>query len=238
MLDTFTGVASGLYHLPVTARGQLHYLFGALGGLFLVSASLVRLMIPLRACAVGANLMFLGAALTAGNPVLMVLYGVLIPLNSYRLLEIIRLTRKVAAAAAREDLSGLWLKRYMRSHRLRAGTMPFRQGDAADALYLLVEGQMELAEIGKPLPVGQMFGEISFFSPERRRTFSVRCVSDCTVLSIKEDAFRQLYFQDPKFAFQVVNLVTHRLGADIERLEAQVEQLRQDRRQVVAQGPD
>jgi CRP/FNR family cyclic AMP-dependent transcriptional regulator len=232
MLDTFIGVASGLFHLPGSTRGQLNFVFAALGGLFLVSASFVRLMVPLRACAVGGNVMFLGAALTAANPVSVVLYCVLIPLNSYRLLEIVRLTRKVVAAAAREDLSGLWLKPYMRSHRMRAGTTPFRQGDAADALYLLVEGEMELAEIGKPLPVGQMFGEISFFSPDRRRTFTARCVSDCTVLSIKEDAFRQLYFQDPKFAFQVVNLVTHRLGADIQRLEAQVAQLRQGRGQL------
>ncbi|GAC1600774.1 MAG: hypothetical protein NVS3B2_03200 [Ramlibacter sp.] len=237
MLDTFTGLASGLFHLPGTVRGQLNFIFAGLGGLFLVSASFVRMMVPLRICTVGGNCMFLGAALTAANPVSVVLYCVLIPINSYRLLEIIRLTRKVAAAAARDDLSGLWLKPYMRPHRRAAGTTLFRQGDPADALYLLVEGEMELVEIGKALPVGQMFGEISFFSPDGRRTFTARCVSDCTVLSIKEDAFRQLYFQDPKFAFQVVNLVTNRLGADIQRLEAKVAQLQQARVLAGSQGP-
>ena len=35
---------------------------------------------------------------------------------------------------------------------------------------------------------GQMFGEIAFFAPSRKRSSSARCLSECTLLSIDEIA--------------------------------------------------
>jgi hypothetical protein len=67
-----------------------------------------------------------------------------------------------------------------------------------------------------------LFGEISLFSPSRQRTLTARCESDCLVLSIAEPVFKQLYFENPHFAFQVSNLIAQRLGADIERLRQRV----------------
>jgi CRP/FNR family transcriptional regulator, cyclic AMP receptor protein len=118
----------------------------------------------------------------------------------------------------------------MHSKRMPAGSVLFQRGDHADALYLLVEGQLELVEIGKSQAAGELFGEISFFSPDRRRTLTARCVTQCVVLSIGEEAFKQLYFENPKFAFQISALIAQRLGADVERLRRKVDGLEADAR--------
>ena len=149
----------------------------------------------------------------------MLMHGTLLPINVWRAVEMVRLTRRVTAAAAAGDLSGVWLKPYMRRTRLKAGSVLFRRGDIADHLYFLADGEMEFVEIGQSLEPGCMFGEIAFFTPDRRRTLTARCRTDCTVLSVDESTFRQLYFQNPDFGFQVVSLVAARLLADRQRLE-------------------
>ena len=194
----------------------------ALAGCLVVASSFVRTMVPLRILAVLSNLAFLAAALLAPDLPSALLYGVLIPINTYRMAEIIRLTNRVNAVSGDSDLTGVWLKPYMKAKRLRAGTTLFRQGDKATSLYLLVEGKIELVEIGEVLPVGQLFGEISFFSPSRTRTLSARCQTDCLVLSMHDATLKQLYFQNPKFAFTISHLITQRLNADITRLKKRI----------------
>ena len=81
-----------------------------------------------------------------------------------------RLTRRVKAATNNTDRSGIWLRPYMKSSRRKAGDVLFRQGDEAEHLYILVEGRVDFIEINASIGPGQMFGEIAFFSPERRRT--------------------------------------------------------------------
>ncbi|MEO7116184.1 MAG: cyclic nucleotide-binding domain-containing protein, partial [Caldimonas sp.] len=66
---------------------------------------------------------------------------------------------------------------------------------------------------------GQMFGEIAFFAPDKRRTLSARCVDECLMLSINQSTVRQLYYQNPAFGFEIVGLVANRLSADVARLE-------------------
>ena len=104
-----------------------------------------------------------------------------------------------------------------RAKKLRAGTVLFRRGDAADRLYLLAEGRMGLVEIGHEIPAGRVFGEIALFSPAKRRTHSARCLTPCTVLHISEDTVKQLYYQNPAFGFHLIGLVAARLSDDVER---------------------
>ena len=134
----------------------------------------------------------------------------------------VRLTRRVRTAAAAGDLSGVWLKPYMRRKRLKAGDVLFRKGDAADHLYFLVEGRIEFVEIAQVMDPGSLFGEIAFFAPDKLRTLTASCLTDCTVLRIDEATFQQLYFQNPEFGFEIVTLVAGRLMADRKRLEHQL----------------
>jgi CRP/FNR family transcriptional regulator, cyclic AMP receptor protein len=225
MVELLTALPSELLRPLGTTRGLAISAASLVGLSLVVAASFVRTMVPLRTLTLLSNLFLLTSASLAPNVASMLIYCILIPLNTWRLVEIKRLTRKVTAASLHGDHSGIWLKPYMRAHRLRPGAVLFAKGDRADSLYLLVEGDLELVEIGKLQPPGQLFGEISFFSPERARTLTARCATECLVLSIGEEAFTRLYFQTPKFAFQISNLIAQRLGADIGRLHLRNEEL-------------
>jgi hypothetical protein len=185
-------------------------------GLTIVS-SFVKTMIPLRWLAVGANLGFMiYGALHPHIPTLL-LHGMLLPINFVRAIEMVRLTRRVRVTA-KVDI-GVWLKPYMMRTRRKAGDVLFRQGDPADHLYYLDVGRIEIVEIGVFIEPGNMFGEIAFFAPDKKRTNTARCVGACTVLTIDESTVNQLYYQNPAFGFQLMALVAGRLTADVRRLQ-------------------
>ena len=203
-----------------TPAGIVAACSATVAGALVVVSSFVKTMIPLRCLAVGGNLGFLLYGALHPSLIMMLLHGALLPINIWRTAEMVRLTRRVTAAAAENDLSGVWLRPYMRSARMKAGRVLFRKGDAARHLYFLASGQIEFVEIGEMMEAGRLFGEIAFFAPDKQRTLTARCTMDSTVLRIDEATFQQLYFQNPAFGFQVVSLVAGRLIADRHRLES------------------
>lgn len=220
--ELFAAAAASLATAIATPMAVLALCSAAVAALLVIVSSFVKTMIPLRCLAVGGNLGFLVYGALHPSLVMMLLHGALLPVNIYRATEMVRLTRRVRAAAATGDLSGVWLKPYMRRQRLKTGDVLFRKGDAADHLYFLAEGRIEFVEIGEAMEPGSLFGEIAFFAPDKRRTLTACCTTDCTVLRIDEATFQQLYFQNPAFGFQVVTLVAGRLMADRNRLEQQL----------------
>ena len=179
-------------------------------GAFVLVSSFVKTMIPLRWLAIGSNIGFVAyGALHPSYPMLL-LHSALLPINLYRLAEMVKLTRRVKAVSTENALSGVWLKPYMRSARLAAGTVLFRKGDPGDRLYLLADGRIDLVEFGSSILPGQIFGEIAFFAPDRIRRATARCAVESTV--------KQLYYQNPAFGFQMIELVAGRLSADVRRL--------------------
>jgi len=200
-------------------RDLVAYVAGGLAASFVIGAAFVRTMIPLRWLAVAGNLGFV--VFGALHPQYLTLFvsAVLLPINVRRALQMMRLTRRVKAAEAAGDHSGLWLRPYMKSRRMKADTVLFRKGDLADHVYCLAEGRIELVEIGVRLEPGMIFGEIAFFAPDRRRTLTARCVGNCTVLMIDEVTLKQLYHQNPSFGFHLIGLVVGRLSQDVRRIE-------------------
>ena len=195
---------------------------GTVAGVLQVSSSFVKTMVPLRWLAVLSNLGFL--IYGAMHPLLFmaVMHGVLLPINVVRLMQMTRLTRRVRAATNNTDRSGIWLRPYMKSRKRKAGDVLFRKGDEAEHLYILVEGRVDFPEVNVSVKPGEIFGEIAFFSPERKRTLSAVCGEDCVLLSIDQSTVRQLYYQNPGFGFEIVGLIAGRLSADIARLRAQL----------------
>ena len=192
-------------------------LAAAIGIALVIAGAFVRTMLPLRWLAAGSN----GALVIFGalhpSMITLLIAGLLLPVNIYRAVEVTRLTRRVVRAQADADLAGLWLKPYMKPRRLKAGQTLFRQGEEANRLYLLVDGEMELSDIGKRLEPGRIFGEIALFSPSGLRTHTARCRSACSVLEIHERTVKELYFQNPAFGFHLIELLAGRLSADVER---------------------
>ncbi|MEP7138084.1 MAG: cyclic nucleotide-binding domain-containing protein [Caldimonas sp.] len=187
-----------------------------------ISSSFVKTMVPLRWLAVCSNLGFLCYGVLHPSFVMALMHGVLLPINCVRLAEMKRLTARVHAATSNKDTSAVWLKPYMKSTRLKPGTILFHKGDEAEHLYILAEGHVEFIEIGVVIGPGQMFGEIAFFAPDKRRTLSARCTEECLILSINQSTVRQLYYQNPAFGFEIVGLVANRLSADVARLQDQL----------------
>lgn len=207
-----------------TPTGVLALASAGVASALTVISTFLKTMIPLRWLAVGSNVGFFFYGLLYPSLPMMILHAVLLPINIYRAVEMIRLTRRVTNAAARRDNSGVWLKPYMKSKDLKAGTVLFNKGDVADQLYFLAEGRIEFVEIGKFMEPGRIFGEIAFFAPDRRRTQTARCAERCRVLTIDESNLHQLYYQNPSFGFELVGLIAGRLIADIQRLENQAAQ--------------
>lgn len=209
--------------LLTTDDGQIALASAVVAAAFNIAATFFKTMIPLRWMAAGGNLGFMVCGALLPSLPMLLLHAVLLPVNSLRAVQMMRLTRRVNRAADDRTNSGLWLRPYMTRRRFAAGEVLFRQGDRADRLYLLAEGRIELVEIGAVLEPGGIFGEIAFFHPARVRTLTARCLEPCLLLSINEGEMRQLYYQNPDFGFQLIGLVAGRMQADVERLRAQVE---------------
>lgn len=190
----------------------------AVAGTLVIVSAFVKTMIPLRWLAVASNIGFIVYGLVHPAPLMVVLHAVLLPANLWRVGQMVRLTRRVNASVADSQQLEIWLRPYMRARRYRAGQRVFGVGDLADRLYFVVTGSVELPEVGRTLGPGQMFGEIAFFAPDRRRSSSARCVTPCQLMSIDEDTFRQLVYQNPDFGLEVVRLIAGRLSADVMRL--------------------
>lgn len=207
-------------------REMVAYVAGGLAASFVIGAAFVRTMIPLRWLAVAGNVGFVVFGLLHAQALTLFVSAVLLPINVRRALQMMRLTRRVRAAEAASDLSGLWLRPYMRPRKLKAGTVLFRKGDPGTHLYCVVDGQIELVEIGVVLLPGKIFGEIAFFAPDHKRTLTARCVEAATVLSIDEVTVKQLVYQNPALGFHLMGLVAGRLSQDIRRFEQRLAEAR------------
>ena len=111
---------------------------------------------------------------------------------------------------------------FVRIVSVAKGETLFRKGDPAAEVYYLVDGGIDFPEIGVSLPPGRIFGEIAFFTHERKRTQTARCTVDSTVMTIDEATLKELYYQNPEFGFHLVSLVARRLAGNVDRLEAQL----------------
>jgi CRP/FNR family transcriptional regulator, cyclic AMP receptor protein len=212
-----------LWQNAVAAVAQPKDIFALVAGVLAaglhVSSNLAKTIIPLRWLAVGSSVGFVIYGLVQPAWLVLALHATLLPVNVWRALEMVRLTRRVARSAQSGDVTGVWLRPYMRTGKHKAGAVLFHKGDLADHLYFLAEGRIQLVELDRIIEPGRVFGEIAFFAPDGRRTNTARCLDACTILRIDETTFRQLYFQNPDFGFEVVRLITTRLSADVSRLE-------------------
>lgn len=218
-----TLASAWLSSVLASPQQMLAHLAAAIAIGLIMAGALAKTMSPLRWLAAGSNVGLMVYGALRPSPITFCIAAVLLPVNLYRAAEVSRLTRRVRSAEAAGDSAGLWLKPYMKARKLKAGQTLFSKGDAAEHLFLLVDGELELVELGKPLEAGHIFGEIALFSPERVRTHTVRCLRAGTVLQIHDSTVRQLYFQDPAFGFHLLNLLANRLSSDVQRAQTQLQ---------------
>ncbi|MGP0089339.1 MAG: Crp/Fnr family transcriptional regulator [Xanthobacteraceae bacterium] len=181
----------------------------------------MKTMIPLRIVGICSNCIFIVYGYLGGLYPVLVLHLILLPLNSLRLREILRLTKQVSEAA-RADLKMDWLKPFTSTRRTASGEVLFRKGDPATELYFVVSGRYRLTELGFDVLPGQVTGELALLAPSQLRTQTLECTENGEVLQITYDQVQQLYYQNPQFGFYFLQLSTRRLFADIARLESEL----------------
>ena len=178
-------------------------------------AAHAKTIIPLRAAAVIANLLAMGYSLSHGTYPTFVLNALLLPLNAWRLHQMIDLVRGIDAAIA-SDMNVDWLLKYMRPKRYRAGDVMIERGDYATEAFYIVAGEVEVVEINESRGPGALLGEIGLFTPTGRRTMTVRCKTDVEAATIGYDQIKELYFQNPQFGFKLLHLIVARLQGSTE----------------------
>lgn len=195
---------------------------GFVAGILYITSHYMKTMVPLRICEIASNALFvIYGALYPSWPTL-ALYGILVPLNSLRLYEMLQLVKKVRTAA-HGDLSMDWLKPFMHKHSFKQGSVLFKKGDHAEEMFYIVSGRLRVKELGLELPAGHMVGELGFLTPENQRTQTVECLDDVEMLVISYDKVRELYFQNPSFGFYFLRIASERLLQNVNRMERELE---------------
>jgi hypothetical protein len=217
----------------VLANITLANLFALVGAIFFVATLLTQTMVPLRVANMIGCAFFVGFGALAGNVATFLLYLLLLPINAYRLRQMLNLVKK-ARSATQGDTSMEWLKPFMTERKYRKDDVLFKKDDAADEMFLTVTGKFLVTEIGIELPPGRLMGELGFLSPNNRRTATVQCIEDGIVLTITYEKLLEIYFQNPQFGYYFLVLTSQRLLENISRLEGVVAQEKALRRTTAA----
>jgi CRP/FNR family transcriptional regulator, cyclic AMP receptor protein len=175
----------------------------------------VRTIIPLRIAAIVANALAMIYSVSKGTYPTFLLNAILLPLNFVRLRAMWGLVHEVDTAI-KGDLNVEWLRPYMRPRNFQPGDFLMRKGDIATEAFYIVSGDVELVEIHKVVGPGTLLGEIGLFTPENRRTLSVRCKTEVHTATISYEQFKELYFQNPQFGFALLRLIVARLHGNAE----------------------
>jgi hypothetical protein len=191
---------------------------GFVAGILYIVSHYMKTMVPLRICEIASNALFAVYGLMYPSWPTLALYGILVPLNSLRLYQMLDLIKKVRVAAA-GDLSMEWLKPFMHAHKFKQGDVLFSKGDHAEEMYYIVHGTCRITELGLDLKPGQLVGEMGFLTPGHKRTQTVVCAEDVEMLAITYDKVSEIYFQNPTFGFYFLKLTSERLLQNVHRLE-------------------
>ncbi len=103
---------------------------------------------------------------------------------------------------------------------LKAGSCLFREGDQADALWVLLSGDVEITREGRTLAEvgpGAALGELSLFRAVPRRSATVTAICKVTVLRISGPQFQKRLAVHDLAALKVVSNLAHQMA---ERLAA------------------
>ena len=181
---------------------------GYLASALVLATFCMKTMIPLRCAAICSNVAFIVYGFYDNVYPVLILHGILLPLNIWRAIQMLRLIRRVETAS-KGDLSTEWLRPFMKEAQWNAGEVIFNRGDHADRLYMIITGDIHLEQIDHTIRAGDLFGEIGLFSADHKRA-----LTDVDLLWISEGELAQICYQNPGIAFYFLRLTTNRLMAN------------------------
>lgn len=184
---------------------------GYAGAALSIWAMYGQTMIKLRTGVVVGNAIILIFGILAASWPTAIMHGILLPLNGWRLFEMVRLVKGMKASA--DDAYGYLehLIPFMTTRKIPAGETLFKAGDVSNELILIESGSVRLEDLDISVGPGELFGEIGMFTPGNQRTATAVAETDCTIASMSHDALMQLYYQNPEFGLTLVRVVVSRL---------------------------
>jgi len=192
--------------------------------IFVLATCTMRTMIPLRVFGVMSNLLLIAISIPTQNYSVIALHGVLLPLNAFRLHQMLQLVRDVKKSV-NSDLSMEWLKPFMTKRRTQTGEVLFYKDEKAEDMFYIVSGRYRLVESEIELPIGAIVGELGMLSPTNERTQTLECIEGGVVLCVSYSQVEELYVQNPEFGFYFLKLASARLFENIGRLETRLAQV-------------
>ena len=197
---------------------------GMLGGVFYLASHYMKAMVPLRVLALVSSVLFLIFSVLHTHFDItelivlpeFILNLILLPINLKRLGEINRLTKQIEQATVESPVTE-WLLPHMHLRKHKAGEVLFRKGDVADEIVYVASGKLKLQGIDHFIGPGELIGEIGLFSPEKVRTLTVVCDTDCELYQMTDEQIYRLYYQNPKLGFFFMRLIVERLLRDVKR---------------------
>lgn len=97
--------------------------------------------------------------------------------------------------------------------RVAADNYIFRRGEAAEGMYLIIEGEVDLMlddTVIETAKEGSFIGEMALID-EAPRSASARARGECRVFRIDEARFQSLVKETPSFALQIMKTLARRL---------------------------
>lgn len=179
----------------------------------------MKTLIPLRIVAIVGNVLFFGYGMNAELGNIVLLHGALLPLNLLRLTQALKLKKKLHEMAHAE-FDARSLVAFMSEVNKSAGEYLFKRGDVAADIYYLVQGRVKVKELDLDIDAGNLIGEIAMFAPDKSRTQTIICETDCRLMKISEEKTLQLYAENPEFGLYVTKMMVARLLENAERVAA------------------
>ena len=128
------------------------------------------------------------------------------------------LVRLAPLFKALDNASAASLRASMSAVKLNRGQVLFKEGDAGDRLFVVVDGKLKLGTAAKDgrenllsiLGPGDMFGELSLFDPGPR-TATATAVVDSKLLALANDQVLGWVKEHPQVSLQLLGRLAQRL---------------------------
>ena len=196
-------------------------IFGYAASVAVFATFWMKTMIPLRVVAIGSNVLFLFYGLLGDLIPIAILHGCLLPLNMFRLYESVRLKNRIHHMA-NTDFNVKSLLPFMTEHRFVKDSYLFASGDEAHDIFYLAEGRVNVVELDIDIDPGNLVGEMAMFSPDHRRTQSIKCKENCVFLGISKDKVMQMFSDNPEFGLYLIKMIVARLLINANRSDSPI----------------
>ena len=110
------------------------------------------------------------------------------------------------------DLEQL-IRRLPERQSFPAGTVIFSEGESANEMYLVIEGQVKLSINGEPMGMeveGGIIGEMALIDLAQRSA-TATAVTDCILAPLDRSKFVSMLRETPEFSLHVMSVLADRL---------------------------